>query len=227
MAVIRRVHVPLKLPEDIIPHLGAAHHWKDGRSAKLLIDQWWTANDLPSSIRLLLNQAPTWRDATLIDAFAERCTNLEDGRPSHSQSDMLAVLGLDSGLGILSIEAKVDEGFDKLVDEWRGDGSAGKQVRLGKLCRLFGVNESEVGALRYQLFHRSASAVIEAKRYRAKDAVMIVQSWSSKLDGFADFSAFLEAIGLAPTRVGELSEPMVVDNVALRFGWSDEHTKLL
>lgn len=117
MSKIRRLNAPLKKPEDVIPHLGAPHHWKEGRSAKCLVDQWWSANDLPVRIREILNQTPEWRDAEMIDAFVERCTSLEDGRPSHSQSDLLAVMGLGDGLGILSIEAKVDEGFDRTVAE--------------------------------------------------------------------------------------------------------------
>ena len=65
MAVIQRVHVPLQKPENIIPHLGAPHHWREGRSAKCLIDQWWHANDFPPSIKSILEQAPEWRDAEL------------------------------------------------------------------------------------------------------------------------------------------------------------------
>lgn len=124
MAAIRRIHVPLLSPESIKPHLGAEHHWKEGRSAKLLIDQWWAANDLPASIKGLLNQASEWRNAELVDAFAERKTSLDDGRPSHPQSDLIAIVGIENRLGILAIEAKVDEGFDKTIEQWLADDSA-------------------------------------------------------------------------------------------------------
>jgi hypothetical protein len=222
MTIIRRVHLPLKSPEDVIPHLGAPHHWKDGRSAKLLIDQWWTANDLPASVRSLLDQAEPWAGAEMLDAFAERCTSLEDGRPSPSQSDMLALLGLRSGLGVLSIEAKVDEGFDKTVSEWLGDGSKGKRVRLAKLLDLFGMTGSNVDSLRYQLFHRTAAAVLEARRYRAGEAAMIVQSWSIDRHGFGDFAAFSAAIGVGAAVEGILSNPIMVAGISLRLGWSSE-----
>jgi hypothetical protein len=223
--VIRRVHVPLLAPADVIPHLGAPHHWKEGRSAKLLIDQWWAANGLPRSVRAMLDQAEAWRGAVLLDAFAERCTSLEDGRPSPSQSDLLAVLGLGSGLGVLSIEAKVDEGFDKTVDQWFGGGGEGKAVRLTKLTERLGLRTGEIAALRYQLLHRTAAALIEAQRYRASHAAMIVQSWSADLDGYDDFCAFVEAIGVTAPTVGALSDPVLIDGVAIRLGWSDETAK--
>ena len=219
---IRRVNVPLLAPEAIIPYLGAPHHWREGRSAKSLIDQWWMANDLPGSVRRLLDQAPEWQNSELVDAFAERSTDLSDGRASHSQSDMFAIVGVGNKLGILIVEAKVDEGFDKLVDQWRADGSAGKQTRLAKLGNLLGLKSETVGGLRYQLLHRTASTIIEAKRYRASQAAMIVQSWSPSLHGHDDFLTFVDALGLAKVKPGELTGPKMVDGVSLRLGWSSE-----
>lgn len=222
MATIRRLHVPLLAPEGIIPHLGAPHHWKEGRSAKCLIDSWWGANDIPPSIRRMLDGAPEWRDAVLIDAFAERCTDLEDGRPSHSQSDLLAIVALASGIGVLSIEAKVDEGFDKMVGQWIGDGSAGKAVRLAKLTALLDIEDQAIEGLRYQLLHRTAAAVLEAKRYRTNQAAMIVQSWCSVRSSFGDYLAFCRALGGLEPEPNRLTASINVGGVRLRLGWSAE-----
>ena len=222
MRAIRRIHVPLRRPEEVISHLGAPHHWKEGRSAKSLIDQWWSANDIPPSILAILDQAPEWQDSELIDAYAERCTSLDDGRPSHSQSDLLAIVGTDISLGVLSIEAKVDEGFDKTVGEWLKVESAGKLARLSKLCSLFKLDPAGVSGLRYQLFHRTASAIIEARRYRTARAAMIVQSWSPDSKGFADYCAFFEAVGITGLSIGKLSPALVLDGVSFRTAWSAE-----
>ena len=222
MAAIRRLHVPLLAPEGIIPHLGALHHWKEGRSAKCLIDSWWASNDIPASIRRMLDEAPEWRDVALIDAFAERCTDLEDGRPSRSQSDLLAIVGLARRIGVLSIEAKVDEGFDKTVGEWIGDGSQGKAIRLAKLMALLGISASSVERLRYQLLHRTAAAVLEARRYRANQAAMIVQSWCPGRSSFGDYLAFCCALGLPEPAANQLTAPVSVGEVQLRLGWSAE-----
>ena len=170
----------------------------------------------------MLDDAPEWRNAVLIDAFAERCTDLEDGRPSHSQSDLLAVVGLDDGIAVLSIEAKVDEGFDKTVGQWLGDGSEGKAARLGKLVALLGIQAQLVEGLRYQLLHRTAAAVLEAKRYRSKQAAMIVQSWCPARSSFGDYLAFCRAVGIPEPEADQLTPPISRNGVQLRLGWSAE-----
>ena len=222
VAAVRRLHVPLRAAADAIPHLGAAHHWREGRSPKSLVDQWWTANALPLSVRNLLDQAQEWQTAELIDAYVERQTKLEDDRPSPSQSDLLAIVGIGDKLGVIVIEAKVDEGFDKTVSEWRAVDSKGKAQRLQKLCSLLGLDTASVAPLRYQLLHRTASAVLEARRYRAAIAAVIVQSWCPRSSGSEDFAAFLEALGITYPGAGQISAARQVGNVMLRFGWSAE-----
>jgi hypothetical protein len=90
------------------------------------------------------------------------------------------------------------------------------------LLELFGITGRPVGALRYQLLHRTASAVLEAQRYRAREAAMIVQSWSPERDGFDDFAAFATAIGANGVAAGLFSDPIDVAGVSLRLGWSSE-----
>lgn len=94
MTKIIRLNLAMRQPEDVIPHLGKPIHWKEGRSAKSLADSWFSANDIPREVRAVLDQAPEYRKATLVDAFLERCTSLEDGRPTASQTDLLAILGM-------------------------------------------------------------------------------------------------------------------------------------
>jgi hypothetical protein len=220
---IGRVNVPLLAPNDIVRHLGAPHHWQEGRSAKCLIDQWWTANGIPKSVYGLLEHAGEWRGAELIDAFAERKTSLDDGRPSHPQSDLLAIVGIENRLGVIAIEAKVDEGFDKTIDDWGKVDSAGKRKRLAGLCVPLGLNPEQVGRLRYQLFHRTVSALIEAKRYRSTQAAMIVQSWCPNRSSFGDYESFGKALGFQRLEIDALSETKEFDGVGLRLGWSAEH----
>ena len=84
MSRIGRLNLAMRAPEDVIPHLGKAIHWKEGRSAKSLADTWFAANDIPADVRTVLDQATEYRGATLLDAFLERCTDLEDGRATPS-----------------------------------------------------------------------------------------------------------------------------------------------
>jgi hypothetical protein len=219
---IMRISLPLLAAEDVIPHLGKPYHWKQGRSAKSVADCWFQANDIPLAIRALLDQSPTFANAELLDAWLERKTNLGDGRTSHSQTDLFAMLAISDELVALGIEAKVDESFGQLVSEWLADGSTGKQMRLEKLCILFNADPQVIGHLRYQLFHRTAAAIIEAKRYRARKAVMIVQSFCANVTGLSDCQSFFDHLGMPGLGRDKLIGPKTFDGVELWVGWASD-----
>lgn len=222
MPKLPRIHVPLLKPEDVIPHLGKPTHWKQGRSAKAVADSWFRANDLPPRVRAVLEQAPELKGAELVDAWLERCTDLGDRRGSASQTDLLAVLGVGGELAVMGIEAKVTESFGPRVSEWIGNGSEGKEDRLRRLCDLLGFDRDDVGDLRYQLFHRTAAAIIEARRYRAKMAVMLVHSFCEDATGLSDFVAFFERMGVGGVGKDRLSEPIMVSGIRLWIGWAGD-----
>ena len=217
-----RIAVPLLKPEDVIPHLGRPTHWKQGRSAKAMADSWFAANDLPPPVRAVLEQAPEFKGAELVDAWLERATDLGDGRGSASQTDLLAVLGLDDGLAVMGVEAKVTESFGPTVAEWIADASAGKHARLEKLCALFGLDAGNVGDLRYQLFHRTAAAIYEARRYRACRAVMMVHSFCAEATSLGDYLAFFERLGASGAGRDKLGGPVGVGDVTLWTGWTSD-----
>jgi hypothetical protein len=219
---IMRISVPLKKAEDVKKHLGHSNHWKQGRSAKSVADCWFQANDLPPAIRAVLDHSPTFARAELLDAWLERKTNLGDGRASHSQTDLFAMLAVGEELAALGVEAKVDESFGQIVSDWLPDDSAGKQARLEKLCALFNVEPQTIGHLRYQLFHRTAASIIEAKRYRARKAVMIVHSFCPKATGLADCQVFFEAMGMPGLERDKLIGPKSFDGVELWVGWASD-----
>ncbi len=137
----------------------------------------------------------------------------------------MAIVRLDGGLGILAVEAKVDETFGPTVDEWLSDPKGDRQTRqtrLKRLCGLLDLNPGAVGSIRYQLIHRTASALIEARRYCARDAVMIVQSFCPKRSWFDDYRAFVEAMGLDQATDGSITAPKECDGIELRLAWVAE-----
>lgn len=221
---IARIHLPIKRPEEVIPHLGAPTHWQPGRSAKLVADTWFSSNAIPATVTAVLNADPVFSGATLLDAFLERSVDLGDGeRPS--QTDLMAIVNLTSSIGILAIEAKVDETFGPTVEEWlaqaNGDGHA-RRARLANLCGLLGLDEERLSKIRYQLIHRTASAVIEAGRYRAPEAAMLVQSFCPKRSWFEDYRAFVAAMGLGDTSPNAMTQPKTCGGISLRLGWVAE-----
>jgi len=82
------------------------------------------------------------------------------------------------------------------MGEWLKDASEGKKERLSFLCSLIGLDASLLENIRYQLLHRTASAIIEAKRFHAKYAVMLVHSFSQIAEGFDDYKQFVELFGV-------------------------------
>ena len=219
MTKLPRVHLPIGKPEDVIGHLGKPSHWKQGRSAKSLADGWSAANDIPGAVRAVLDQSPRLKDARLVDAFLERQTSLEDGRPSPSQTDLLAILSLRTELAILGVEAKVTETFGDYVRTWLDEG-AGKETRLRQLCERLGLKHECALDLRYQLLHRTMATVLEARRYCAPRAVMMVQSFCANSTGLEDFIAFGRALGFEKLGLNQLSEEKIVHGVSLQLGWA-------
>jgi hypothetical protein len=223
--MIRRLHVPLLKPEDVIPHLAKPCHWKAGYSARELVVAWASSrNDFPEVVRQVLATAPEYAGAQMIDGFFER--EVELGSPGrNSQTDLMVVAGLRDELGIIAVEGKVDESFADLVSDWNI--TAGKQRRLEVLCESLKVPLAQVGSVRYQLLHRAASAIYEAKRYRARHALMLVHSFSPTHRWFEDFAAFSSAMGQALQRPGLCSPAKICEGVSFRLGWAADVCRVL
>ena len=58
---------------------------------------------------------------------------------------------------------------------------------MNYLCALLGLGELPHPQIRYQLLHRTASAIIEARRFKTDEAAMIVHSFSPSKMWFDDF----------------------------------------
>ena len=109
---------------------------------------------------------------------------------------MFALVKISEDTIAVSIEAKVNEPFGPTIGEWLKDASAGKIERLDFICELLGFDTSPPNDLRYQLFHRTAAAILEAQRFKTDGAAMIVQSFSQENRWFEDFEAFANLLGL-------------------------------
>jgi len=209
---------PLYLPEDVRPFLGKPDlHWKQGRSAYELAHSWINSEDLPAEVRIVLEQVPAFKGARLCRGFFEHQTRL-DSEVGPSQTDLLAKFKLHDGTAVVGIEGKVDETFGPLVGEWN-TGTPSRERRLSWLCDRLGVRTDGVDSLRYQLFHRTAAALIEAERLGASHAAMLVQSFSANHAHFADFQAFADFLGTPVTKPGRMSEAIGGTRVPLYLGW--------
>lgn len=217
-----RLAVPLKRPADVIPHLGKPIHWKQGRSAKALADCWFAAGDVPAVVRGVLRTTPQFAEAELLEAWLERETDLGDAQGKPSQTGLLALLGVGDEIAVLCIEAKVDESFGPLVGAWLEQGGAGRQKRLTALCALLGFDPATSAELRYQLLHRTVAVILEARRFRASTAALVVQSFCPKNTGLADAVGFFTAIGLSGLEAGRLVGPHRIGGVSFSAGWASD-----
>ncbi|HMG17422.1 MAG TPA: hypothetical protein VK573_01760, partial [Gemmatimonadales bacterium] len=121
---------------------------------------------------------------------------------------------------------KVSESFGPTLEEWRRDASAGKTERLAHIKAKLGLASDPPPGTRYQLLHRAASAVIEAERFHARDAAMIVHSFSPENASLGDYQAFLGLFGKkgGPGQMVALGAP---NGIRLWAGWAQGDAKFL
>ena len=188
-----KTYVPANSPEDWQKLLAdPIRHWRTGYSAKALAYAWMEdQNDFPASVRSVFasSQIEVFRAIEMLLAFPEHKTPLPGGRRP-AQSDVFVLARSMGNLVSITVEGKVSEEFDKVVSEWKDPPTPGKRLRLEYLCACLGLNPADVGGIRYQLLHRTVSALIEADKFNALHALMMVHSFSQTNDWFEDFGQF-------------------------------------
>jgi hypothetical protein len=220
----KRVMVPTRCVHDWKALLAdPGKHWRAGYSAMATACAWETAGGLPPEISDMFVHAKDseLRGARLVFATPEYRVPLKGG-PRASQNDVFALLASRSWLICLMVEGKAREDFGPTIAQWRGKTSEkGYRMRSKDVLDNAGLLEPVPDHIRYQLLHRTASAVIEAKRLHAACAVMIVQSFvpSDKENHFRDFARFLELYGRG-ARKGELIFLNDVEGIHLYSGWA-------
>jgi hypothetical protein len=200
-------------------------HWQTGYSAKSLACCWESATGLPTEIASMLR--PYGRDPELLLAIPEYPVPLPGGGHA-SQNDLFALARAGDMTFEITIEGKVSEPFGPTVQEWLQEdrigappASHGKHECLSFIRTLLGL--PHLNDTRYQLLHRSASAVLEARRFKTDAAAMIVHSFSPEkvgFDAFAEFASLFdvtvdtnELVAVRPSARAPLCPP-------LYLGWA-------
>lgn len=193
-------------------------HWKPGFSAMSLAQCWEDAGGaLPSEVSALLatGRHPALEEPELLLAIPEYPVDLPGGeRPT--QTDVFALVRGRVGLAALAVEGKVNEEFGPTVEAKQREGAAHRLAYLHDLLRIL---PSCSARLRYQLLHRTAAAILLARRFFAPVAVLVVHSSSADHRWYSDFEAFAAALGVQTTR-GSLAAVGVRGEVQLFIGWA-------
>ncbi len=214
-----RIFIPSRGANDWRRFVAKPAHWKRGYSAMTAALAWEAAEGVPPEIAAILGQ-----QVELLLALPEHKVALPGGRKA-SQCDVFALVRADGQTCALSVEAKVDEPFGPTVGDWMVGAGPGKSELLRSICALLGLT-FPADDLRYQLFHRTAAAVIEAGRFKTDRAAMVVQSFSQDHRRFEDFVAFAALFGLQAERGRQLTH-ILPSGLPLTLGWATGSEKFL
>ena len=212
--------IPTNKPKDWKPLLADPDkHWKTGYSAKALAYAWQEATDFPPEVRRVFQNSriELFHNAELLLAFPEYKVPLPGGCRA-SQNDIFVLARGNDQLVSIMVEGKVSEPFGETIAEWKLHDRGGKKIRLKFLCDMLELDVNRIDHIRYQLLHRTASAVIEAKRFNAQNALMLVHSFSQSDEWFDDYCQFLALFGVKG-ETDSLVFGKKVDGIDLYFAW--------
>ncbi len=200
--------------------------WKRKFSALETAVSWELAGDSDSGIpdaveKVLLHGG--YCAPRLLFGVVEHKVDLPGGRAA-SQCDVWAVVGTGAGMLSLTVEAKAREAFgDKALVEWlRGNGTERSKTNRAERWNYIQAHLPKSDAfmrVRYQLLHRCAAAVVEAKRLGFPHAAFVVQAFGAPASSFEDYANFCRAVNLPADR-GTMATT-AADGVSLGVGWAD------
>ncbi|WP_253701869.1 hypothetical protein [Bacillus sp. FJAT-27445] len=195
--------------------------WKEGCSAYELAHCWEYAENLPSCVERVFKSSniPLFQDVKVLYGFPEYKVSLP-GRGKSSHNDLYLLAKANNELLTIMVEGKVYEPFGKeVVSAWiEASPSVGKTSRLASLLDLLNLKEGETKNIKYQLLHRTASSIMEAKKVNANNALMLVHSFSDEGKWFEDYASFVQLFRLEPLKNAVIG-PVAVNGVNLYFGW--------
>lgn len=220
---MNKIYIPSDSPDrwkDLLAQ--PKKQWKKGYSARSLAYCWQEADGFPVNIVMTFQKSKIdlFKNVELLFAFPEYKVPLLGGK-RESQNDIYVIAKSNNNLISIMIEGKVSEPFDKPVSSWISNpgGNSGKQVRLNFLLNKLNLNQAQAQHIRYQLLHRTVSAIIEAQRIGAKNALMLVHSFSTENEWFDDFGKFVKLFGLT-AKENTIVGPYQTDGINIYFGWT-------
>lgn len=210
--------IPTKSAEDWRSLLAEPDkQWRTGFSAKTLAYCWEDASGFPESVESVFSEADTpFKVLEPLLIIPEHKVPLPGGqRPS--QNDIWILAKSKKELVSIAVEGKVSEPFGPTIEEWLKLDSPGKRERLEFLQNKLSLEKPIPKTIRYQLLHRTVSAIIEAKRFNASHAMMMVHSFSQIHEWFDDYKEFLNLFDLTGTL--NLISSINLGGLELHFVW--------
>jgi hypothetical protein len=212
-----RIYLPTASADRWAPFLAnLVKHWKAGYSSRTLAHCWQEADGFPAEIANAIEAYPALRGTALLRRIPEHHVAFARGT-TRSRNDLCILGECDGQLISFAVEGKVGEPFDRTLAEWLESGSPGKHIRLDFLAQTLGLPEIPL-SIRYQLLHRTASAIRRAERFHADHAVMLVHSFSPTNAWFEDYRAFAALFGV-DARPNSFYRAKRLSKTELHLGW--------
>lgn len=219
-----KFYIPASNPEDwqsLLAH--PDKHWKTGYSAKALAYCWQEADGFPAEVKRVFKNSSiaVFKDIEMLLAFPEYKVSLPGGRKA-SQNDIFILAKGNGQLISITVEGKVDEPFGELIADWKLHDMGGKKVRLKFLCEVLRLEMNKINHIRYQLLHRTASAVIEAMKFKTENALMLVHAFKKTEENYdQSFRDYCQFLGLFDVegKPDSIVSGGNIDGINLYFGW--------
>ncbi len=218
---MRKIYVPSGGVEDWRKFLAEPDkQWRTGYSAKSLAYSWEEADGFPREVQAVFEESEfeELRDIEPLLVVPEHQVPLPPKNGRSSQNDVFVLAKSMDQLVSITVEGKVSEPFGQTVADWMATPSEGKKERLEFLKEQLGLKGELPSDVRYQLLHRTASAILEAKRFMAQKAIMLVHSFSQEMDWYEDYQEFLKLFN-AEASVNKLTRVTDIHGIQLYCGW--------
>lgn len=214
------IYVPSKSEEDWKQLLVEPDkQWMDGHSAKCLATCWQNADKIPEKVKQVFENTSCtdFTGVEMLFGIPEYKVALPGGGCA-SQNDLFVLAKTNKQILPIMVEGKVNESFGPLVVDWEKGMSTGKEKRLQYLCDLLNLKNKNINNIRYQLLHRTASAIITANKYHSNTAVVLIHSFSQSNKSFIDYSNFINLYNLKAQLDGIIG-PVILNEVKVYWGW--------
>ena len=215
---MKRIYVPTSGPDDWQQFLASPEkHWKTGFSAKTLAYSWEEADGFPKEIKRVF-KGTAFEGAEPIFIIPEYPVPLPGGK-TPSYNDIFVLARANEQMACIMVEGKVSESFGELVAGWDPDSTPGRRKRLDYILDLLELDpKADYSSYRYQLFHRTASALIEAQRMNVSKALMLVHSFSQENEHFSDYQKFFKLFSVE-AKLNQLYFVRGLSGIDLYCGW--------